>query len=121
MRHTHGFCPDQHLGRQRQPHRDDQQLREHAARDLNDSNGNTLYTFTGSGERTIIGNAAVSNPGSLTATLEYSPNGGLTWNASLTQARGPYGIGSSGFYPIVGENGDDADYNDVVLQFSWKN
>jgi len=88
---------------------------------LNDSNGNPLYTFTGSGERAAIGNAAVANPGGLTATLEYSGDGGVTWNDSLTQAGGPYGIGSSGFYLIVGENGDDADYNDVVLQFGWKN
>ncbi len=87
---------------------------------INDSAGNTLYTFTGSGERNVIGNVAFANPGALTATLTYSADGGATWNASQTQTGGPYSIGSANFYLIVGENGDDSDYNDIVLQFNWR-
>lgn len=88
---------------------------------LNDSAGNTLQTSTGSGERNIISTTAIANPGGLTATLAYSADGGATWKDSPTQTGGPYSIGNVNFYLIVGENGDDSDNNDVVLQFNWKN
>jgi len=32
---------------------------------------------------------------------------------------GPYLIGSYNLLIIVAENGDDSDYNDAILEFSW--
>jgi hypothetical protein len=51
--------------------------------------------------------------------LEYDSGDG-SWVGSQTNTGGPYMIGSSGFAIVVSENGDDSDFNDIVVQFSWK-
>ncbi|MEU2253872.1 fucose-binding lectin II [Nocardia xishanensis] len=32
---------------------------------------------------------------------------------------GPYAIGSYHLLVLVAENGNDADYNDAIVEFSW--
>ncbi|MFI5776353.1 fucose-binding lectin II [Nocardia sp. NPDC051570] len=85
---------------------------------ISDNNGNQLDQFVGSGQRSQIGAAQLSG-NAFQVLLEYSTDG-TTWNTSATRVGGPYVIGSSGFAIVVGENGDDSDYNDAVLQFAWK-
>ena len=82
--------------------------------------GNTSGPFTGSGERNLIGSDSTdSGSGLVRVILEYDSGDG-SWVGSQTNTGGPYVIGSSGFAIVVGENGDDSDFNDIVVQFSWK-
>lgn len=82
-----------------------------------------LCAFVGSGERnamtgqwTIVANARAP----LQAKFEYQTDINAEWlKSSQLKSGGPYTIGSYNLLVIVAENGDDADYNDSVLEFSW--
>ncbi|MFJ8729190.1 fucose-binding lectin II [Streptomyces bauhiniae] len=77
--------------------------------------------FTGTGERnTIIGETTVT-PGEkflLNAVFEYAGDDGVFQPSSLRWG-GPYEIGKYNLLVAVAENGDDSDYNDTILEFSW--
>ncbi|MGW4287798.1 fucose-binding lectin II [Streptomyces sp. NPDC004673] len=77
--------------------------------------------FTGAGEgNTIIGETVFTPSGKspLTAVFEYAGDDGVFKPSSLNRG-GPYEIGKYNLLIAVAENGDDSDYNDAVLEFSW--
>ncbi|MFF3788037.1 fucose-binding lectin II [Streptomyces sp. NPDC001933] len=76
--------------------------------------------FTGAGERNSnLGDTKITTTGNLLhATFEYS-NGGGVFTPSKLNAGGPYEIGNYNILVVVAENGDDSDYNDTILEFSW--
>ncbi|WP_181799525.1 fucose-binding lectin II [Kitasatospora acidiphila] len=77
------------------------------------------YQFTGTGERnTVSGQETFTGPSQLSATFEYSDSAGV-FKPSKLNSGGPYDIGSYHLMVIVAENGDDSDYNDAILEFSW--
>lgn len=77
------------------------------------------YVFTGGGERnTVIGQSSFKSTPQVTATFEYAETAG-EWKPSKLNYGGPYAIGSYNMLVIVAENGDDSDYNDSILEFSW--
>eukprot|EP00026_Physarum_polycephalum_P018987 Phypoly_transcript_20800.p1 GENE.Phypoly_transcript_20800~~Phypoly_transcript_20800.p1 ORF type:complete len:204 (+),score=23.23 Phypoly_transcript_20800:33-614(+) len=79
-------------------------------------------TFSGKGENNL--SAGVQNftgDGTvITAVFDYVDNSGKTVPSQALNAGGPYNIGSYNLLVIVAENGDDADFNDAILEFSWK-
>jgi|SRR5271157_1244554 len=79
--------------------------------------GSVNLMFSGSGERKLIGQAAVRSRAPLTATFQYSSQGGLA--SPKLNSGGPYSIGKNNFAVVVAENGDDNDYNDCILQIDW--
>ena len=85
-----------------------------------DSAGNQLWTAQGSGTRVQIGSGALSAQTGLTVTLSWSADNGVTWQTSDLNNGGPYAIGRLRMFTVVGENGDDTDYNDLILQFTWR-
>lgn len=77
--------------------------------------------FTGGGERnTVIGEMEFTPSGTtpLTAVFEYAGDDGVFKPSSLNRG-GPYEIGKYHLMIAVAENGDDSDYNDTILEFSW--
>ncbi|WP_437630338.1 fucose-binding lectin II [Sorangium sp. So ce854] len=86
-------------------------------------NDEVLCAFVGSGERnamtgqwTIVASARAK----LLAKFEYQTDINAEWRkSSQLKSGGPYTIGSYNLLVVVAENGDDADYNDCVLEFSW--
>jgi Fucose-binding lectin II (PA-IIL) len=86
---------------------------------ITDNNAVNLV-FTGSGERTMIGQSTFSTSSPVQATFTYQSTLNQGWLNSVLNSGGPYVIGRSGFLLVVAENGDDTDYNDCVLQFSWR-
>ncbi|AGP35920.1 hypothetical protein SCE1572_16265 [Sorangium cellulosum So0157-2] len=86
-------------------------------------NDEVLCVFAGSGERnamtgqsTIVANSRAK----LQAKFEYQTDINAEWRKShQLKSGGPYAIGSYNLLVIVAENGDDSDYNDSVLEFSW--
>jgi hypothetical protein len=88
------------------------------------TDGNEVnITYTGSGQNnTIIGQSTFSTRGDsiLTAMFTYQPTGNQGWLNSGLKSGGPYTIGNYNILAIVAENGDDADYNDCILEFSWR-
>ncbi|MFB7616475.1 fucose-binding lectin II [Kitasatospora sp. NPDC056181] len=88
---------------------------------LKDRTGEVDLEFTGTGEQnTIIGDKAIT-PGQnslLTAVFEYADADGV-FKPSKLNFGGPYDIGNYHLLVVVAENGDDTDYNDTILEFSW--
>ncbi|MFB7666428.1 fucose-binding lectin II [Kitasatospora sp. NPDC056138] len=81
--------------------------------------GGADYLFTGNGEHNaVIGQATITGVSQLQATFEYGDDGGA-FRPSRLNSGGPYEIGSYNLMVIVAENGDDSDYNDAILEFSW--
>ena len=76
-----------------------------------------IFSATGSGEGTTIGQSTITTDSALDVKFEYLKNG--QWCNSSLQAGGPYQIGNYNLLPIIAENGDDRDYNDSVVEFSW--
>ncbi|MFF7452978.1 fucose-binding lectin II [Kitasatospora sp. NPDC008115] len=87
---------------------------------LTRNDGTVDHVFSGTGEHnTQIGTATVEGGESvLAATFEYSSDDGA-FKPSRLNSGGPYEIGTYNLLVIVAENGDDADYNDAILEFSW--
>ena len=85
------------------------------------TDGNSVnLSYSGSGQHnTVIGQSSVSTSSPLTVTFTYQDPTGATRNSQLSQG-GPYVIGSTNMIVVVAENGDDMDFNDCVLQFSWR-
>ena len=79
--------------------------------------GQAVYQFEGKGERNLIGQETFNGGSALDWTFEY---GVSDFRPSSLRSGGPYAIGKSNFLIIVAENGDDSDFNDVVVQFDWK-
>jgi hypothetical protein len=74
--------------------------------------------FSGSGERnSMLGEAQINSAAPLQAIFEFQMND--SWQASKLNCGGPYAIGSYNLLVIVAENGDDSDYNDSIVEFSW--
>ncbi|MFI5617927.1 fucose-binding lectin II [Streptomyces sp. NPDC051567] len=82
------------------------------------ADGSVDLRFTGSGERVSIGDATITGQSQITATFEYNDSDGTTRPSAL-RSGGPYQIGSYNLMVVVAENGDDTDYNDSLLEFSW--
>lgn len=82
--------------------------------------GDVNLNFEGSGERNKLGGETQTKRfGSpLKVTFEYADASGK-WKPSTLQKGGPYAVGRLNILFVVAENGDDADYNDCTLQFSW--
>lgn len=86
-------------------------------------NDEVLCVFAGSGEHnamtgqsTIVANARAK----LRAKFEYQKDLDGEWQESRQlKFGGPYTIGHYNLLVIVAENGDDNDYNDSILEFSW--
>jgi hypothetical protein len=80
-------------------------------------NGQEIGTFSGSGERTVIGQMDISGQSNIRAIFESQING--QWSKSRLQSGGPYVIGKYNLIVVVSESGDDTDYNDSILELSW--
>ena len=81
--------------------------------------GTVNLQFTGTGEHsTPIGNATITGQSQVTATFAYTDASGNTI-ASKLNTGGPYTIGAYNQLLVVAENGDDTDYNDAIIEFSW--
>jgi len=81
-------------------------------------NGQALLSFSGSGERTTIGQKDVTVGSSqVQAIFEYQSNG--QWAKSKLQSGGPYAVGKYNFIVLASESGDDKDYNDSIMEVSW--
>jgi len=88
--------------------------------ELKDKSGAVIKSFTGSGEHnSIAGQETFKTDGIVHASFEFSQDSGGSWKHSALNSGGPYLIGSYNLLVIVAENGDDADYNDSILEFSW--
>ncbi|MFD4657845.1 fucose-binding lectin II [Kitasatospora sp. NPDC058444] len=75
--------------------------------------------FSGTGERnTVIGQQTITGQAGLKAVFEFDGADGA-FKPSKLNSGGPYEIGAYNLMVIVAENGDDADYNDTILEFSW--
>jgi hypothetical protein len=77
-----------------------------------------LYVFEGRGERVLLGSLQNQFDSPFKVKVEHQE--GDKWLGSSLRTGGPYSIGSSNFLIVVAESGDDSDYNDIVVQFSWK-
>lgn len=85
---------------------------------LKNKNNKVDYVYTGSGEKTNIGDNTIINSDNIFyVSLEYSNDG--VFKPSKIKSGGPYEIGNYNLMVIVAENGDDTDYNDSILEFSW--
>ncbi|MFF2074763.1 fucose-binding lectin II [Kitasatospora sp. NPDC058162] len=77
------------------------------------------YLFTGTGEHnSVAGQTTITGPSQIVATFEFSEADG-NWKASRLNSGGPYDIGNYHLLVVVAENGDDADFNDAILELSW--
>lgn len=75
--------------------------------------------FMGSGEKnTIIGQSSFQGATKLVVTFEYADTAS-SWKPSKLNSGGPYAIGNYNLLVLVAENGDDSDFNDSILEFSW--
>jgi hypothetical protein len=81
--------------------------------------GTADFVFQGSGERnTIIGQTSFTASSGVTVKFEYLNGDGTVSNSKLNSG-GPYQIGAYNLLVFVAENGDDSDFNDAILEFSW--
>ena len=82
-----------------------------------------LCVFAGSGERNAMtGQSTIvaSSRAKLQARFEYQTDINAEWRkSSQLNSGGPYTIGNYNLLVIVAENGDDDDYNDSIVEFSW--
>ncbi|WP_049650879.1 fucose-binding lectin II [Kitasatospora sp. MY 5-36] len=86
---------------------------------LTSKDGVVDLAFSGTGEGNApIGQSTVTGPAVLTAAFEFAAADG-DFKPSKLNSGGPYTIGAYNLAVVVAENGDDADYNDTVLEFSW--
>ncbi|RGD56681.1 hypothetical protein DR950_01745 [Kitasatospora xanthocidica] len=86
---------------------------------LTSKDGNVALSFSGSGERNaVIGQETITGQAGLTAVFEFASAEG-DFRPSKLNSGGPYEIGAYNLMVLVAENGDDADYNDTILEFSW--
>lgn len=84
---------------------------------INDGSQDIL-AFTGSGEgNSIIGQGTLTDKTQLTIKFEFQQGG--QWKGSVLNSGGPYVIGTYNMLIVVAENGDDSDYNDSILEFTW--
>ncbi|MFG2825625.1 fucose-binding lectin II [Kitasatospora sp. NPDC048365] len=88
---------------------------------LMDRSGEVDLVFSGTGEgNTVIGEKIIT-PGErflLDAVFEYAGTDGVLKPSKLNSG-GPFEVGSLNLLVVVAENGDDTDYNDTILEFSW--
>ncbi|XXY47530.1 fucose-binding lectin II [Sorangium sp. So ce269] len=86
-------------------------------------NDEVLCVFAGSGERNAMtGQSTIvaSSRAKLQARFEHQTDINAAWlQSTQLKSGGPYTIGSYNLLVIVAENGDDSDYNDSVVEFSW--
>ncbi|KYF93816.1 hypothetical protein BE17_25105 [Sorangium cellulosum] len=86
-------------------------------------NDEVLSVFAGSGERNAMtgqSNIVASSRAKLQAKFEYQTDINAEWlKSSQLKSGGPYTIGNYNLLVIVAENGDDSDYNDSIVEFSW--
>ena len=86
-------------------------------------NNEVLSVFAGSGERNAMtGQSTIvaSSRAKLQAKFEYQTDINAEWLKSRElKSGGPYTIGNYNLLVIVAENGDDSDYNDSIVEFSW--
>ncbi|XXY51802.1 fucose-binding lectin II [Sorangium sp. So ce269] len=86
-------------------------------------NDEVLSVFAGSGERNAMtGQSTIvaSSRAKLQAKFEYQTDINAEWlRSSQLKSGGPYTIGNYNLLVIVAENGDDSDYNDSIVEFSW--
>ncbi|MFE4540029.1 fucose-binding lectin II [Streptomyces scopuliridis] len=87
---------------------------------LKDNHDVVDLEFSGTGERNTIGDKTITpvDKSLFTAVFEYAGDDGV-FKPSKLNSGGPYDIGNYHLMVVVAENGDDSDYNDTVLEFSW--
>ncbi|WP_329568598.1 fucose-binding lectin II [Kitasatospora sp. NBC_01266] len=83
------------------------------------ADGSVDQVFSGSGERGLAGEATITGAVRLSATFEYHRTAGRGAMPSALNSGGPYRVGQYNLMVVVAENGDDVDYDDAVLEFSW--
>lgn len=88
---------------------------------LRDKSGAVRLEFSGSGENQIIGEATVNTSENyqLDAVFAYAVADDIRNPSKGLNSGGPYEIGNYNLMVVVAENGDDNDYNDAILEFSW--
>jgi hypothetical protein len=79
----------------------------------------TETSVVGSGERNTILKSIPLDPSvsKVTATFSYDDKSARKPSAGLNSG-GPYAIGAYRTMVIVAENGDDADYNDAIVEIN---
>ncbi|WP_438003876.1 fucose-binding lectin II [Sorangium sp. So ce321] len=86
-------------------------------------NDEVLSVFAGSGERNAMtGQSTIvaSSRAKLQAKFEYQTDINAEWRKSTDlKSGGPYAVGNYNLLVVVAENGDDSDYNDSIVEFSW--
>ncbi|MEU0634091.1 fucose-binding lectin II [Streptomyces sp. NPDC005989] len=87
---------------------------------LKDNHDRVDLEFAGTGEKNTIGDKTITpvDKSLFTAVFEYAGDDGV-FKPSKLNSGGPYDIGNYHLMVVVAENGDDSDYNDTVLEFSW--
>lgn len=75
--------------------------------------------FEGKGERQVYADKSITvNGGDFTLKIQNRRGGSL--QTSALKAGGPYEIGRQIFSIITSEDGDDNDFNDSVVKFTWR-
>jgi hypothetical protein len=89
-------------------------------------NGGGINQWQGTGEgNNELANAPVDTPKdssgwvTTSALVEFSNNGGASWNRSKVSPVGSFTIYGYNQRTIVSEDADDDDYNDVAIIMSW--
>ncbi|KAM4059000.1 hypothetical protein HRG_008126 [Hirsutella rhossiliensis] len=79
--------------------------------------GEESFEATGSGEgNNMILQRKFDSLQKAVATFTYESDG--SFKPSKLRSGGPYDIGTYRLLVVVAENGDDADFNDIVFEFS---
>ncbi|WP_405188772.1 fucose-binding lectin II [Streptomyces anulatus] len=88
---------------------------------LTSKDGTVDHEFSGAGEKNMVIGETTITPGAdspFNAVFEYSGDDNVLKPSKLN-CGGPYDIGNFHMVLVVAENGDDEDFNDTVLEFSW--
>ncbi|MFJ7277595.1 fucose-binding lectin II [Kitasatospora sp. NPDC098663] len=88
---------------------------------LKSKDGSVDTVFSGTGEKNAqLGETTITTGESflLHAVFEFAGDDGV-FQPSKLNSGGPYEIGRYNMLVVVAENGDDSDYNDTILEFSW--
>lgn len=85
--------------------------------------GGVTGNISGSGHSAPIGDISLpdSNSSELKFTIKFEyETGGKRKACTAVEKGGPYSIRNIHFFMLASENGDDNDFNDCVVNMSWK-
>ncbi len=81
--------------------------------------GSVNLTFSGTGQHNVIGQSSFTTNSTLQVTFQYMDPASGAFSNSRVEAGGPYQMGNTNFLAVLAENGDDSDYNDAIVNFTW--